>query len=209
MVAPGMLYLSHPTEFGTLYTLSEMEAIHAVSQRYSIPLYLDGARLGYALASEENTLTLRDIARLCEVFYIGGTKTGLLFGEAVVITRPELLPHFLTLVKQHGALLAKGRLLGVQFETLFTEELYLRIARQAISTARRLKEALLAKGYRLHIDSPTNQQFFVLPNREIDRISQYATFELWGPRGKEESVVRFVTSWATTDEQIDALTARL
>ncbi|OUN78975.1 low specificity L-threonine aldolase [Alistipes sp. An54] len=209
MVAPGMLYLSHPTEFGTLYTLSEMEAIHAVCQRYSIPLYLDGARLGYALASEENTLTLRDIARLCEVFYIGGTKTGLLFGEAVVITRPELLPHFFTLVKQHGALLAKGRLLGVQFETLFTEELYLRIARQAISTARRLKEALLAKGYRLHIDSPTNQQFFVLPNREIDRLSQYATFELWGPRGKEESVVRFVTSWATTDEQIDALTARL
>lgn len=209
MVVPGMLYLSHPTEFGTLYTLSEMEAIHAVCQRYSIPLYLDGARLSYALASEENTLTLRDIARLCEVFYIGGTKTGLLFGEAVVITRPELLPHFFTLVKQHGALLAKGRLLGVQFETLFTEELYLRIARQAISTARRLKEALLAKGYRLHIDSPTNQQFFVLPNREIDRLSQYATFELWGPRGKEESVVRFVTSWATTDEQIDALTARL
>lgn len=209
MVAPGMLYLSHPTEYGTLYTLSEMEAIHAVCRRHSIPLYLDGARLSYALASEENTLTLRDIARLCEVFYIGGTKTGLLFGEAVVITRPELLPHFFTLVKQHGALLAKGRLLGVQFETLFTDELYLRIARQAISTARRLKEALLAKGYRLHIDSPTNQQFFVLPNGELDRLSQYATFELWGPRGEEESVVRFVTSWATTDEQIDALIARL
>lgn len=209
MVAPGMLYLSHPTEYGTLYTLSEMEAIHAVCQRHSIPLYLDGARLSYALAAEENSLTLRDIARLCEVFYIGGTKTGLLFGEAVVITRPELLPHFFTLVKQHGALLAKGRLLGVQFETLFTDELYLRIARQAISTARRLKEALLAKGYRLHIDSPTNQQFFLLPNREIDRLSQYATFELWGPRGEEESVVRFVTSWATTDEQIDALIARL
>lgn len=209
MVAPGMLYLSHPTEYGTLYTLSEMEAIHAVCQRHSIPLYLDGARLNYALAAKENTLTLRDIARLCEVFYIGGTKTGLLFGEAVVITRPELLPHFFTLVKQHGALLAKGRLLGVQFETLFTDGLYLRIARQAISTARRLKEALLAKGYRLHIDSPTNQQFFLLPNREIDRLSQYATFELWGPRGEEESVVRFVTSWATTDEQIDALIARL
>lgn len=209
MVAPGMLYLSHPTEYGTLYTLSEMEAIHAVCRRHSIPLYLDGARLSYALASEENTLTLRDIARLCEVFYIGGTKTGLLFGEAVVITRPELLPHFFTLVKQHGALLAKGRLLGVQFETLFTDGLYLRIARQAISTARRLKEALLAKGYRLHIDSPTNQQFFLLPNREIDRLSQYATFELWGPRGEEKSVVRFVTSWATTDEQIDALIARL
>lgn len=209
MVAPGMLYLSHPTEYGTLYTLEEMEAIHAVCRRHSIPLYLDGARLNYALATEENSLTLRDIARLCEVFYIGGTKTGLLFGEAVVITRPELLPHFFTLVKQHGALLAKGRLLGVQFETLFTDECYLRIARQAITTARRLKEALLAKGYRLHIDSLTNQQFFVLPNREIDRLSQFATFELWGPRGEEESVVRFVTSWATTDEQIDALVARL
>ena len=209
MVAPGMLYLSHPTEFGTLYTLSEMEAIHAVCQRYSIPLYLDGARLSYALASEENTLTLRDIARLCEIFYIGGTKTGLLFGEAVVITRPELLPHFFTLVKQHGALLAKGRLLGLQFETLFTDGLYLRIARQAITTARRLREALLRKGYRPYIDSPTNQLFFVLPNSEIDRLSQYATFELWGARGKEESVVRFVTSWATGEQQVDELIARL
>lgn len=209
MVAPGMLYLSHPTEYGTLYSLGELEAIHDVCRRHSIPLYLDGARLSYALASDRNTLTLRDVARLCDVFYIGGTKTGLLFGEAVVIPRPELLPHFFTLVKQHGALLAKGRLSGVQFETLFTDGLYLRIARQAINTAMRLKQAMQAKGYRLYIDSPTNQQFFVLPNREIDRLRSYASFELWGPRGEAESVVRFVTSWATTDPQIDALIERL
>ncbi len=209
MVAPGMLYISHPTEFGTLYSLDEMEALHAVCQRHGIPLYLDGARLGYGLAADGNTLSLPDIARLCEVFYIGGTKVGTLFGEAVVIPRPELLPHFFTLVKQHGALLAKGRLLGIQFETLFTDGLYRQIARQAIRTAMKLKKALLAKGYRCYIDSPTNQQFFVLPNREIDRLNQYATFELWGARGEEESVVRFVTSWATTDEQIDALIARL
>lgn len=209
MVFPGMLYVSHPTEFGTLYSLQEMEALHDVCHRHHIPLYLDGARLSYALAAEENTLTLRDIARLCDIFYIGGTKTGTLFGEAVVVTRPELLPHFFTLVKQHGALLAKGRLLGIQFETLFTDGLYLRIARQAITTARRLKAALLARGYRMAIDSPTNQQFFILPNDEIDRLSQFATFELWGPRGERESTVRFVTSWATREQQIDQLIARL
>ncbi len=209
MVFPGMLYVSHPTEFGTLYSLQEMEELHDVCLRHHIPLYLDGARLSYALAAEENTLTLRDIARLCDIFYIGGTKTGTLFGEAVVVTRPELLPHFFTLVKQHGALLAKGRLLGIQFETLFTDGLYLRIARQAITTARRLKAALLAKGYRMAIDSPTNQQFFILPNDEIDRLSQFATFELWGPRGERESTVRFVTSWATREQQIDQLIARL
>ena len=119
------------------------------------------------------------------------------------------MPHFFTLVKQHGALLAKGRLLGIQFETLFTDNLYLRIARQAITTARKLKEAFRARGYRLWIDSPTNQQFFVLPNQEIDRLSQYASFEVWGPRGEEESIVRFVTSWATDERQIDELIARL
>ena len=209
MVAPGMLYISHPTEFGTLYSLEELEALHRVCRRRSIALYLDGARLGYGLAADGNTVTLRDIARLCDVFYIGGTKVGTLFGEAVVITRPELMPHFFTLVKQHGALLAKGRLLGVQFETLFTDNLYLRIARQAITTARKLKEAFRARGYRLWIDSPTNQQFFVLPNQEIDRLSQYASFEVWGPRGEEESIVRFVTSWATDERQIDELIARL
>lgn len=212
MVAPGMLYVSHPTEFGTLYTRGELEALHTVCRRHSIPLYLDGARLAYALAASADTPdmpTLPDIARLCDVFYIGGTKSGALFGEAVVITRPELLPHFFTLVKQHGALLAKGRLLGIQFETLFTDDLYLRIARQAITTAMKLKAAMQAKGYRTYIHSPTNQQFFILPNREIDRLGQYASFELWGPRGKEESVVRFVTSWATEERHIDELIARL
>ena len=209
MVFPGMLYVSHPTEFGTLYSLQEMEALHDVCHRHHIPLYLDGARLSYALAAEENTLSLRDIARLCDIFYIGGTKTGTLFGEAVVVTRPELLPHFFTLVKQHGALLAKVRRVGIHFVPLFTDGLYLRIARQAITTARRLKAALLARGYRMAIDSPTNQQFFILPNDEIDRLSQFATFELWGPRSERESTVRFVTSWATREQQIDQLIARL
>lgn len=212
MVAPGMLYISHPTEFGTLYSREELEALHAVCRRHHIPLYLDGARLSYALAASSDAPempSLPDIARLCDVFYIGGTKTGALFGEAVVITRPKLLPHFFTLVKQHGALLAKGRLLGIQFETLFTDGLYLRIARRAIATAMKLKAAMRAKGYRTWIDSPTNQQFFVLPNREIDRLGQYASFELWGARGEEESVVRFVTSWATEERHIDELIGRL
>lgn len=209
MVAPGMLYISQPTELGTLYSRDELEALYAVCQSRNIPLYIDGARLAYALAAPENTLSLSDIARMCDVFYIGGTKTGALFGEAVVIPRPGRLPHFFTLVKQHGALLAKGRLLGIQFETLFTDNLYLRIARQAVTTALKLKEAMRAKGYRTWIDSPTNQQFFLLPNREIDRLGQFATFELWGPRGDEESVVRFVTSWATEERHIDELIARL
>ena len=209
MVTPGMLYISHPTEYGTLYSRSELEELQAVCRRRAIPLYLDGARLSYALAAEGNTLTLPDIARLCDVFYIGGTKTGALFGEAVVITRPELLPRFFTLVKQHGALLAKGRLLGIQFETLFTDGLYLRIARRAIAAAMKLKEAMLAKGYRLHIDSPTNQQFFILPDGKIDKLMQIATFELWGPRGGKETPARFVTDWATCQDEVEELIRHL
>lgn len=209
MVAPGMLYISHPTEYGTLYTLSELEALSRVCREANIPLYLDGARLGYALASPATDVTLKDIARLCDVFYIGGTKVGALFGEAVVATRPGLLTHFFPLIKQHGALLAKGRLLGIQFGTLFTDDLYLQAASHAIRQAMKLKEAFVAKGYRLHIDSPTNQQFVVLPNEQIDRLMQHATFELWGPRGETETVVRFVTSWATTDEAIQALIDKL
>ncbi len=209
MVAPGMLYISHPTEYGTLYTLSELEALSAVCREAGIPLYLDGARLGYALAAEDTDVTLQDIARLCDAFYIGGTKVGALFGEAVVATRPDLLPHFFPLIKQHGALLAKGRILGVQFETLFTDGLYQRIAAHAVRMAMKLKNAFVAKGYQPYINSPTNQQFFRLPNEEIDRLKQFATFELWGARGETHTVVRFVTSWATPEEDVDALIARL
>lgn len=208
-VAPGAVYISHPTELGTLYTLAELEALHRVCAKAGIPLFLDGARLGYALSSPATDVTLRDIARCADVFYIGGTKVGALFGEAVVVTRPGLLPHFFPLVKQHGALLAKGRLLGVQFETLFTDRLYTRIASHAVRLAQRLKAAAVARGYQLLLDSPTNQQFFVLPNAVLDRLAQHATFELWGPRGEKETPVRFVTSWATREQDVDALIALL
>ncbi len=203
MVAPGMLYISHPTEYGTLYSLDELEALSRICREADIPLYMDGARLGYALTADGTDVTLADIARLCDVFYIGGTKVGALFGEAVVVTRPGLLPHFFPLVKQHGALLAKGRLLGVQFETLFTDNLYLRIARHAVDMAMLLKKAFVERGYKMYIDSLTNQQFFCLPNEDLDRLSQYATFELWGARGKTDTVVRFVTSWATRKEDVE------
>lgn len=209
MAAPGMLYITHPTEEGSLYTLSELEALSRVCHEAQLPLYLDGARLGYGLAAEGTDVALSDIARLCDVFYIGGTKVGALFGEAVVVTRPELLPHFFTLIKQHGALLAKGRLLGVQFDTLFTNHLYERISRHAVELAQRLKRGFIAKGYRLMIDSPTNQQFIILPNTVIDRLREHASFELWGVRGEHETPVRFVTSWATREADIDSLLAQL
>ena len=209
MVAPGMVYISHPTELGTLYTLKELQAISDVCHRANIPLYMDGARLLYGLAAESTDVTLKDIARLCDVFYIGGTKAGTLFGEAVVVTRPQLLPHFFPLIKQHGALLAKGRLLGIQFETLFSHDLYIEIGRHAVRMAMKLKQAFVAHGYRLYVDSPTNQQFFVLPNADIDRLREVATFELWGVRGTKETPVRFVTDWGTREEDVDALIAAL
>ena len=204
MVAPGMVYISHPTELGTLYSLDELEKLSAVCRRANIPLYMDGARLGYGLAAENTEVTLTDIARLCDVFYIGGTKVGALFGEAVVAPDSKRLPHFFPLIKQHGALLAKGRLLGIQFETLFTDHLYERMGKHAVRLALKLKEAFKSKGYKLQLDSPTNQQFVCLPNETIDRLLQHATFELWGPRGEKETVVRFVTSWATREEDVDA-----
>lgn len=209
MVAPGMVYISHPTELGTLYSLSELEALSGVCRKAGIPLYLDGARLGYALSAPSTDVTLADVARLCDVFYIGGTKVGALFGEAVVATHPGRLPHFYPLIKQHGALLAKGRLLGLQFEALFADGLYQRIGAHAVRLALKLKEAFRAKGYRLFLDSPTNQQFVFLPNEVIDRLSAQATFELWGPRGETETVVRFVTSWATREEDVDTLISLL
>lgn len=203
MVAPGMLYISFPTEYGTVYSLKELEDISTACHDAGIPLFIDGARLGYGLAAEGNDVTLNDIARLCDVFYIGGTKVGALFGEAVVITNPSILRHFTPLVKQHGALLAKGRLLGVQFGALFTDGLYEHISREAVRKAMRLKEAFMAQGYTVEVDSPTNQQFFRLPNEVVDKLKENASFEMWGPRGEVESVVRFVTGWTTSDEDID------
>lgn len=209
MVAPGMLYISFPTEYGTVYSLKELEDISGVCRKAGIPLFIDGARLGYGLAAEGGDVTLNDIARLSDVFYIGGTKNGALFGEAVVVSNPHLLKNFMPLVKQHGALLAKGRLLGVQFKTLFTDGLYDRISRDCVRRAVRLKNIFVAAGYEVEVDSPTNQQFFRLPNAVVDGLKKEVSFEMWGPRGETESVVRFVTGWSTTDEDIDRLEAVL
>ena len=205
MVAPGMLYISQPTEYGTVYTLEELEALSATCHKHNIPLYIDGARMGYALAAEGADFTLKDIARLADVFYIGGTKLGTLFGEALVITNRALLKNLFPLVKQHGALLAKGRLSGVQFEAMFTDGLYYAIGRHAVEQALRIREAFRAKGYEVVIESPTNQQFFRLPNEVIDRLREEASFDYWGARGETHSIVRFVTSWSTTAEDVDRL----
>ena len=202
MVAPGMLYISQPTEYGTIYTLGELEQLSRVCHKHNIPLYIDGARMAYGLNAEGADFTLRDIARLADVFYIGGTKCGTLFGEALVVTNRALLKHLFPLVKQHGALLAKGRLLGVQFGELFRDGLYEQLGKQAVRLALRVSDALRNTGYSSVIDSPTNQQFFTLPNDLIDRLREHISFDYWGPRGERESVVRFVTSWATTEEDI-------
>ncbi|MBQ9201043.1 MAG: low specificity L-threonine aldolase [Bacteroidales bacterium] len=208
MVIPGALYISYPTEYGTLYSLNELEALSRVCRENGLLLYLDGARLGYGLVASAD-VTLRDIARLCDVFYIGGTKVGALMGEAVVAPCPELLPHFFTHVKRHGAVLAKGRLLGLQFAELFTDGLYLKIAKNAVETALKLKQAMVEKGYRLYIDSPTNQQFFYLNQSDIERLRRYCTFEIWATVDQQQSIVRFVTSWATRQEDIDELIRQL
>jgi threonine aldolase len=205
MVAPGMLYISFPTEYGTLYSLNELEDLSDACHSAGIPLFIDGARLGYGLVAKGNDVTLADIARLSDVFYIGGTKVGALFGEAVVITNPDLMKHPVPLIKQHGALMAKGRLLGVQFEALFTDGLYHDISRGVVEKAIRLRDAFVAAGYKVEVDSPTNQQFFRLPNEVVDRLKENVGFEMWGPRGENESVVRFVTGWTTTDDEIDQL----
>lgn len=203
MVFPGMAYISHPTEYGTLYTKAELEAISTVCREYEILLFLDGARLGYGLAGDSD-VTLEDIARLTDVFYIGGTKAGALCGEAVVF--PQGAPkHFMTMIKQQGALLAKGRLLGIQFDVLFTDELYKKISKNAIQTANRLKEALREKGYKFFIDSPTNQIFVILENGQMERLSRLAVFSFWEKYDDTHTVVRFVTSWATRMEEVEEL----
>lgn len=204
MVAPGALYISFPTEYGTIYTLDELQQLSDTCHEYDIPFYIDGARLGHGLAASPD-VTLQDIARLADVFYIGGTKMGTLFGEAVVCNNPRLLHHFFPLQKAHGAVLAKGRLLGMQFAALFTNDLYMRIGRHTVGLAMKLRKKFEDNGYKSFIDSPTNQQFFILPNEVIDRLLTTCTFEYWGPRGETESKVRFVTSWETREEDIDEL----
>jgi threonine aldolase len=205
MVFPGMVYISHPTEYGTLYTKDELAALHDVCVEYKIPLYLDGARLGYGLMSKETDVTLSDIARYCDVFYIGGTKVGALCGEAVVFTRHNMPPHFDGLAKQRGALLAKGRLLGVQFDTLFTDNLYYEISRHAIEMAELLKGGFHKKNVPFFLESPTNQQFVILENHHMETLSRKVKFSFWECLDDNHTVVRFATSWATTEENIREL----
>ncbi len=209
MTFPGMVYLSHPTEYGTLYSKAELTAIAGICRKYQLSLFLDGARLGYALTSRETDLSIRDIAALCDVFYIGGTKVGALCGEAVVFTKGNMPKHFLTSVKKRGALLAKGRLLGVQFDALFTDDLYFRIGRHAIDMAEKLKEILRAHGIPFHIQSPTNQQFVVLENGQMERLAKQIAFSFWEKQDGTHTVVRFATGWSTTEEDLAALDAAL
>lgn len=205
MVFPGMVYISHPTEYGTLYTRSELERISSICKEYQIPLFLDGARLGYGLMSHGTDVTLPDIARLCDVFYIGGTKVGALFGEAVVFTRQNTPPHFVTQIKQHGALLAKGFLLGLQFDTLFTDDLYFKISKHAIDMADYLKEILLEKGCQLYLDSPTNQQFILMEDSMLSCLDGQVAYRFWEKPDPDHTVIRLVTSWATPKEDLDRL----
>ena len=209
MVFPGMCYISHPTEYGTLYTKKELSDISQVCREAKIPLFLDGARLGYGLMSESTDVTINDIATLCDVFYIGGTKVGALCGEAVVFTKQNMPPHFENIVKKHGALLAKGRLLGVQFDTLFTDDLYFKISSHAIKMANELKAVFKEKGYKFFSDSPTNQHFIVLENSKLKELESKVRFSLWEKYDENHTVVRFATSWATKKENIDYLKSLL
>lgn len=205
MVMPGMIYLSQPTELGTLYSLEELTAISRVSHAHGLKLYIDGARLAYALASSENTVSLKDLAKLCDVFYIGGTKCGALFGEAVVIPDPSLIPHFFTIIKQHGALLAKGRILGIQFDELFRDDLYRKIGASAVRQADQIRQVLNESGYRQMLINPTNQIFVSLENSRMKKLSEQLEFSFWEQSDENHTVIRLVTSWATKQEDTDQL----
>ena len=204
-VHPGLVYITFPTELGTLYTAHELDDIYQVCKQYNIPLYIDGARLGYGLMAEGCDITLPYLARHCDVFYIGGTKIGALCGEAVVFTNRQAHKHFFSIQKQHGAVIAKGALIGLQFEALFTDDLYFKLARHAINMAMQMKQIFQEKGYEFWLDSPTNQQFVILPNAEVDRLSEKVEFTHWGQTDGHRTICRFVTSWATTEEEINQL----
>ncbi|MBO4458686.1 MAG: low specificity L-threonine aldolase [Butyrivibrio sp.] len=205
MVFPGAVYISHPTEYGTLYTKKELEDISAVCKEYKLPLFLDGARLGYGLMSKRTDVTIKDIARLTDVFYIGGTKVGALFGEAVVFPKGVTVKHPIPVIKQHGALLAKGWLLGLQFDTLFTDDLYFELGKNAIDKAEILKKGLIERGYKLFLDSPTNQQFVIMPNDKLAELKNNVGYGFWEIYDEKHTVIRFATDWATTEQDIERL----
>jgi len=225
-VHPGLVYITFPTELGTLYTARELDDIYQVCRQYEIPLYIDGARLGYGLAAEGNDVTLPYLARHCDVFYIGGTKIGALCGEAVVFTNRRAHKHFFSIQKQHGAVIAKGALIGLQFEALFSAStadtdrrdtnrrecaqredsiLYYQLSHHAITMAMQMKQLFLERGYEFYVDSPTNQQFIVLPDAEAERLAQHVGFTHFGQLPGHHTICRFVTSWATTDDDINEL----
>ena len=209
MVTPGMVYISHPTEYGTLYTLEELKKLREVCDQYHMALYVDGARLAYALACPENDIRLPDLAAYCDAFYIGGTKCGALFGEAVVVPDPDRIPGFFSIIKQHGALFAKGRLLGLQFDTMFTDGLYERIGIPAIQAAEKVREALLSKGYQLSFNAPTNQIFCVMENSRLVELGRSVEFSFWEKYDDTHTIIRFATDWGTTAEETEALAAVL
>ena len=204
-VYPGMVYITMPTEYGTLYSAKDLDDIYQVCQKYHIVLYVDGARLGYGLTAPTSDITLPYLSRHCDVFYIGGTKEGALCGEAVVFTHNNAHEHFFNIVKQHGALMAKSRLIGCQFEALFTDDLYFTVSRHANKMAKRMKQLFKRKGYEFYIDSPTNQQFVILPNEEVSRLAKEVIFTHWGKYDEHHTICRFVTSWATTEEELAEL----
>lgn len=205
MVFPGMVYISHPTEYGTLYTLDELKSIKAICSEYDIPLFIDGARLGYGLMSKSTDVTLCDIADNCDVFYIGGTKVGAMFGEAVVFPNNNAPKGFYTMTKQHGAMLAKGWLTGLQFDTLFTDELYFDISRNAIEKAEELKQILKKHNFKFYLESPTNQQFVEIEDEYYERLTKQVVVSFWEKSDDTHTVIRFATSWYTTNEDMAAL----
>ncbi|MGI5057283.1 threonine aldolase family protein [Treponema socranskii] len=204
-VQPGMIYISQPTECGTLYSKKELSDIAVLCREYALAFYIDGARLAYALSSPKNDVTLSDLAAVSDAFYIGGTKCGALFGEALVIPDKNRLPCFVTTIKQHGALLAKGRLLGIQFETLFKDDLYFRIGEKAIQAADKIRSFLDTHGFRQYFASPTNQIFIVLKNENYALLSKKIGLSFWETADEAHTVARIATSWATTDEQVERL----
>lgn len=205
MPQPKMVYISQPTESGTLYSKKDLGAIRDVCDEKNLFLMVDGARLGYALASRENDVTLRDLSNMCDIYYIGGTKVGALFGEAIVIAHDDLKEDFRYIIKQKGGMLAKGRLLGIQFEVLFENNLYVEISEHAIEMSDRLSEAFKSNGIEMYFPSSTNQIFPVLTKNQIDRLSSKYAFHIWEHMNEERKAVRFCTSWSTKTEDVTAL----
>ena len=200
-VEPKLVYISQPTEYGTLYSLNELQAIRNVCDACGLMLYADGARLGYGLASSSADFTLSDMASVCDAFYIGGTKVGALFGEAVVM-KHNLIPRFFTMIKQRGALLAKGWIAALQFDVLFTDNLYFEISQNAVRLAEILRNGLEGKGYQPYINSPTNQQFFLVPDSVLEEIDGRIGYSFWEKPDDEHTVIRFVTSWASKEDEV-------